>query len=291
MRRVHKGHVQVVDGDFMKAVEPSVRRQELGGALRALRKESRLSLDEASQAIGFSASKLSRVETGHRNAPIDEIASLLGLYRTDHATRARLLALAREADEGNWLQSHRTGGTPRQQTLIMLAAQADRIVQFDPVLVPGLVRTTEYAMAAHAESTASKVEGDPTSTGLRRQRGRPRRQSPELLAVLDESALSRPLRDRDVLRAQLEHLQKLSVESRCTIRVVPRGTSVTCGAFALLYLPDRSPVVVVENLTCSLFLEQPHDIDAYERAFLRLDEHALDEAASLELISAVARDV
>lgn len=276
--------------DFVKSNEPTVRRQELGGALRALRRNACFSLEQASQVINVSQSKLSRVETGRRNASIEEIASLLGLYRADHAKRSRVLALAREVDEVGWLQSHRPEGMPRHQTLLTLASEADRIFQFDPVVVPGLLQTGEYKAAildGTAAASAKQID-DCAALQLQRQSVLTRKEPPRLLALLDESVLHRPVGGRNVLRRQLEHLQKLSTESNCTIRVVPRGESITCGAFALLRLSDRSPVVLIENLTCSLFLEQPHDVEAYDGVVQSLDEHALDEAASLELISSVA---
>jgi transcriptional regulator with XRE-family HTH domain len=88
---------------------PTVRMQELGNGLRKLRTQAGFTLDDAASVIHCSASKLSRLETGHRKAPLDDIACLLGLYRADHAKRTRLLALAREADETGWLQPHPAG--------------------------------------------------------------------------------------------------------------------------------------------------------------------------------------
>lgn len=53
-----------------------------------------------------------------------------------------------------------------------------------------------------------------------------------------------------------------------------------------------SPVVHLEHLTCSLFLEQPPDIDAYEQTLKRRDDNAVavDEAGSLELIARATRN-
>lgn len=70
--------------------------------------------------------------------------------------------------------------------------------------------------------------------------------------------------------------------------MIPSGRKITTGPFTLLRLSDRSPVIYLEHLSCTLFLERPHDIDAYEQTLKHLDENALDETGSLELISSVA---
>jgi hypothetical protein len=45
------------------------------------------------------------METGHRSASTEDVASLLSIYRADDKKRAHLLALARAADEVGWLQA------------------------------------------------------------------------------------------------------------------------------------------------------------------------------------------
>lgn len=67
--------------------------------------------------------------------------------------------------------------------------------------------------------------------------------------------------------------------------MIPKDQAVACGPFTLLRLPDRPPVVVLELLTCRLFLEHPEHIDTYEHALKHLDNNALNEAESLKLIS------
>lgn len=278
-------------GDLVNCNIPTVRRQEFGEGLRVLRIQAGFTLEDAARIINASASKLSRVETGHRNAPIEDIAGLLALYRAGHDQRTRLLALAREADEIGWLQSHPAGRTRRQRTLSTLESQAERIVHFDPVMVPGLLQTSEYTQAVLAESAGAPDNDDDHGVTWLSRSALIRRQLPKLLAILDESVLHRPFGGREVLRRQLEHLRTAAGESHWTIRVVPRDQKITTGPFTLLHLADRSPVVCLEHLTCALFLERPHDIDAYEHTLKRLDEHALDEAGSLDLIAHAAKSL
>lgn len=276
----------------MKSTEPTVRRQQVGEQLRLLRNKTQLSLDEAARIIHASPSKLSRVESGHRKAPIEDIAGLLALYRAGHAQRAHLLAMAHETDQTGWLITDRPGCAQRRHTLITLESKAEHIVYVDPVVIPEVLRTSDYTTAVMAESElVSNSDNDGRTEQCCRQSVLAQRQPPQRLAILDDSVLQRPLGGKEVLCRQLEHLKAAAADSRWTIRVMPRDHAITTGAFTLLRFPDRSPVVVLEYLTCSLFLEQPHDIDVYELALKRLDNNALDDAKSLDRISEVARHV
>lgn len=275
----------------MTFYNPTARRQVLGEELRVLRKAAGFNLVQASQVISCSASKLSRVETGHRNAPIDEIASLLGLYRADNTQRTRLLALAWETDDIGWLQGHRPDRGLHQHALTTLEFKADRIIHFAPLVVPELLQTGEYTRTLRAGSgpTSQNDIDDGKVTRLPCRSVFKHRKPPHRVAIIDESVLHRPLAGRDVLRRQLEHLLDAATKRHWTIRVVPSDQAIATGTFTLLRMPDRSPVVHVEHLTCSLFLEQPQDIDAYEQVLQCLNQNALDETGSRELIGHAAK--
>lgn len=263
----------------MKTDNPTLRREMLGEGLRVLRTKALLSLDEAARTINYLGSELGRVETGHDSALIEDIASLLTLYRADPTHRQHLLALARDVDELGWLQP-KDSTAYSQRTLCSLQSQADQMVCFDPVVIPGALQTEEYRRAVLAGSTT----GDPDD----RNADSACRQPPTLLALLDECVLHRPFGGREVLHDQLGHLREVAAEPRWSIRVVPKDQTAASGPFTLLHLPARSPVVAIEHLTCRLFLERPEDIDVYERAVQHLSKNALDETESLKLISKAA---
>jgi transcriptional regulator with XRE-family HTH domain len=268
----------------VKTENPTLRRQVLGEQLRVLRRQSRLTLHEAGRVINCSESKLSRVETGHRSASIEDITILLGLYRADPAQRSYVLALARDADELDWKESKDPTVAHCQHILQSLQSQANQIVSFDPVFIPRLLQTNEYRSAILAASATM-----PTSDINRDRHGvSAPRQPPTLLAFVEEHVLHRPLGNPEILGHQLEHLRETVADSDSTIRVIPKDQAVACGPFTLLRLPDRPPVVVLELLTCRLFLERPEAIDAYEHALKHLGNNALNEAESLKLIAGAA---
>jgi transcriptional regulator with XRE-family HTH domain len=169
----------------MTVFEPTVRRQQLGAVLRTLRKAAGFTLDDAGQVINCSASKVSRIETGHRAASPLEVSALAAVYSADHKTRDRLIALAQESHEVGWWQG-KTDIEQQEQTLMTLESQAETIVYFELGVVPGLLQTGEYAQAFINEM-GMYPEGesrDCVVNRLQRQSVLLRHDPPQLLALL-----------------------------------------------------------------------------------------------------------
>src|SRR5580692_7022521 len=84
---------------------PTLRRRELGFLLRQLRTERGLNIDDVTERAMFSATKLSRLETGRVGASPRDIRDLCIVYGiTDPAERERLMSLAREGKQRAWWQ-------------------------------------------------------------------------------------------------------------------------------------------------------------------------------------------
>ncbi len=94
----------------------------------------------------------------------------------------------------------------------------------------------------------------------------------------------------DVLRRQLDHLAEAAQQPHITLRIVP-NTDANAGANGMFELIRRSTghkVVFLENLTSSLFLEEPHEIETYETAVRSLVTRALGAEESVRLITELA---
>src|SRR5690349_11900705 len=95
--------------------------------------------------------------------------------------------------------------------LIEAEADATRIVHFHPTFVPGLLQTAEYATALCPATSLKTLTNADVTTLVRvrmlRQRSAlnnsPRK---ELVFLLDETSLRRPVGSQEVMRNQLEHL-------------------------------------------------------------------------------------
>jgi hypothetical protein len=128
-------------------------------------------------------------------------------------------------------------------------------------------------------------------TRMHRQSVLLRPNPPKLVAVIDELALHRLVGGLDVLRRQLRHLVQESSRDHVSLRVVPndgQAHSGIDGSFIVIRRPERTPVVLMESLTSSLFVEDRTDIERYELVLRRLLNRALSEEQSVSLIANLA---
>jgi transcriptional regulator with XRE-family HTH domain len=277
---------------------PTVRRRRLAAELRRLRERANLTGDQVAEHMGWSASKVSRLENAHTPPRPPEIKKLAALYGAEDRT-ADLLELAREAQTSRgWWESYSQTLSPEYATLIGLEAEATATMSWAPLIVPGLLQTRDYAR----EVTNGLVEGiapiSPAET-IRRVEARLARQQVltrdnplEFSAILDQSVLFRRFGNRNVMQLQIKRLLDLSERGNITLRILlldgphPIGT----GAFALLQFDDvhdvtHRDVVYLEHLTGGRYVEEEEESFTYRRTFARLSDLALDEGKSREMIA------
>jgi hypothetical protein len=90
---------------------------------------------------------------------------------------------------------------------------------------------------------------------------------------------------------QMHHLLRMSVRPHIKFRVMPVAIgayAAMTASFTLMDVIDFKPIVYLESATSSLFLETPIEIDTYRNILAALEDTALDEGRSRELISSVA---
>jgi hypothetical protein len=83
----------------------------------------------------------------------------------------------------------------------------------------------------------------------------------------------------------------MSVRPDVTLRVVPAAIgahAATAGHFTLMEFVDFKPIVYLDSETSSLFLEEPEEIAAYRSILASLENTALDEGQSRDLIGRLA---
>ncbi len=74
---------------------PSVRARQLAAELRRLRDAATLTGEETAGRLGWSPSKISRIETGHTAPSRPDLRRLLDLYEVSGTQRQRLELLGR----------------------------------------------------------------------------------------------------------------------------------------------------------------------------------------------------
>jgi transcriptional regulator with XRE-family HTH domain len=271
---------------------PTLRRRELGFLLRQLRTERGLSIDDVTERAMFSATKLSRLETGRVGASPRDIRDLCIVYGiTDADERERLMALAREGKQRAWWQQF---DLP-YATYVGLEAEASAISQYETDLVSGLVQVEAYARAIFDS-------GDPPlgpAAIEQRIEARARRQAlltkgdgPLFHFIIDEGALRRSIGGTAVMRAQLARIIQAAGLPTVTIQVVPLEIGAHPGLgsnFTILDFnsPTVNDVVYVEGAVGNIYLESAVDLERYRRIFSRLRSIALDPEGSAALVARI----
>ena len=274
---------------------PPLRRRRLSAELRRLREAAGLSSTEVSRRLDWSAGKLTRIERGEwlRPNPRD-VQDLLDVYGiTDLRQREELIRWAREGRQRGWWHPYRDVLSEAYSAYIGLEAAAKSLLTFQPLMIPGLLQTGDYARAViaggPAEISAEEVD--------RRVRVRIERQNAlrvadplRVWAVIDEAALRRPVGGPEVMRDQLKRLQDVATLDKVTLQVIPFGVGVhpgvAGGSFAILEFPgpEDPDAVHVDTVAGELFVEEPDQVDRYRVAFQHLTTVALSPEDTLTMI-------
>lgn len=257
----------------------SVRQRRVSAELRALRTERGLTCQDVADALDCSVSKISRMETGVRGLYVDEVAAILGFLQASAKLRKELLDLVRDGEKPNWTQ---VGGLPKLwKDMIRLENEAAVIHNFEPLVIPGLLQTPEYARTVIGGMARDYAEGaldHLVRTRMGRQVILSRFNGPMLHVILDEMVLRRPIGEPGMMKAQLEHLLNMGKRPRIEVLVVPFSSGATpglAGPAMLMEFVDQPTLAYAEIRGASSFLEEAPEITRVKLALRELRSMAL----------------
>jgi transcriptional regulator with XRE-family HTH domain len=266
---------------------PTVGRRRLGLELRRLREAAGVTIDVVADRLECSASKISRIETGHTGATPRDVRDMLAVYGIGGRTADDLVQVAREARQKGWWHLY---GAVLTGAYVGLEAAASAVCSYEAQVVPGLLQTEEYARTL----LGCGRPGMPAADADRRVHVRMARQSLliqddplNLWVVLDETVFRRLVGGATVMRGQLDRLLSAARVPTITIQVLPfsAGAHVAMdGSFTILGYDDPADpdVVFAENAAGGLFLEKDEELRQYHDIFDQLRATALspDESAA-----------
>lgn len=263
--------------------------------MRRRRETAGITIEAVAERLECSASKISRIETGHTSATPRDVRDLLEIYGVLGPEAEELVQIAREARQKGWWHPYSAVLTG---AYVGLEAAARSIRAYEQQVVPGLLQTEEYAKAmiraARPDITDDEVE--------RRVRVRMGRQSLltqddplDVWVVLDEAVVSRPVGGDAVMRAQLARLVEAADLPNVTLQVLPFDTGAHAGmdgTFAILDFPEPGDpdVVYAENATGGLFLEKTEELRKYIFIFDHIRAAALPPEESGALLAKLAKE-
>jgi len=250
--------------------------RELAEELRNYREILGVPAYELADRLGWSASKLSRIE--HGLSPISEVDVVR--YGAHCGISAEgidaLLDLCRDPGAaGYWLSKW-------SSTLVFAENTAAFSASYDPLVVPGMLQTQEYAAALIGQDKAEWVQ-------VRMERQRLLNNRP-FEFFIHEQALRLPVGSNQVMNEQLLKLVLVSAQTTVTVRVVPAALgaqSLFGGAFVFFRYDSHKPLVYVES---GFFLDDEQHTAEYQRNLTKLSEVALSRGESREVLAEMASE-
>jgi transcriptional regulator with XRE-family HTH domain len=276
---------------------PVVQRRRLRIELRRARLDAGLTQGEVADAMEWSLSKLIRIEAGSVNISTNDLRMLLHKYQIEDADRiSDLVALARAARERSWWSGYREIISPQFFQFLEYEAAASIIRNFEPLLVPGLLQTEDYAAAATRGLSGRSAE-EPSDSLLelrmRRQDLLDRLDPPLLFFILDEAAVRRVVGGKAVMHSQLRHLVDMADRPNVTIEVISFGVGIhpgMAGPFVIHEFPDAADddVLYLESQGGVVRQDSVDEISSYRETFEQLREASLGPEGSVAYLRNLA---
>jgi transcriptional regulator with XRE-family HTH domain len=275
---------------------PTVRGRRLTREIKRLRNGAGLSMESAARRLGWSPSKMYRLEKGRYKITSDDLADMLDLYGVRSPHREALLQLGRDARRRGWWTAYADAFTG---SYIAMEAEASSIRIHAHLVIPGIFQTAEYASAVIAATRPGTSEQDTArrvAARIARQEALAARADPaQIHLILDEAALHRQAGGPQVTRAQLACLARAAARPGVTVQVLPFTAGANAGLdgkFTLLAFPHPGdpPVAYAEGLTGDVYLEAGQEVDRFTLAWTHLVTQALTPARSAELIGTLAQE-
>lgn len=281
------------DHELVTHAKPPLRRRRLGRRLRALRESADLTLDEAASSLDMSRSALFRAEAGETRVNVHLARSMMDLY---DCYQEDLLQSVRAALKPSWFTTYGV----QDMGYTDAETEASRVLDYPGMQLPGLLHTEDYIRAqfshAHRRRSATQMDNQVAVRNIRQQRLTSDDNPLDLIAIIDEAALTREIGGPGVLRGQLDHLIMMAELPSVTIHVLPQrrcSPNALDGSFTLLSFPDPDELDLLyhEYVTGALHIEDEEEVRTARLRFDSLRGEALNSADSVALIEQRANEL
>ncbi|MDT7786866.1 MAG: hypothetical protein QOF58_5285, partial [Pseudonocardiales bacterium] len=234
--------------------------------------------------LGWDPGKVSNIEHGKVRASEIDIVQYLGRCGRPLEYIEDFLNRYRSAFDLYFVQAH---GNLR--TMSMAETSAKKIFTYNPVVVPGLVQSKEYARNLYESRAVVSADGIEAAVQSRteRQAFLNAHDRPQCTFFIHENALRLQVGSAELMEDQLKRL----LFKKYLIRIVP-SSSGPAGVYMAEYVmweyEKRSTVAYTESEIAQVFVQDPTGVKNCKSIFERLDAIALSEEQSRAMITDLA---
>lgn len=263
-------------------------RAVFGAMLRFYRQQAGLSQDMLGTKAHMSGKTISAYENGWRvptrpaTADIDAVPEL--------QTNGALTELWESLRDGMNYQAYPTWF----QDWAAKEAEATTLRWFEPLVVPGLLQTEDYARAIFATRFGLNADeiAERVAARLKRQEILARDKPPALWVILDEWVLRRPVGGRNVMSEQVSRLLAAANQPAIAIEIIPASAGAhegLAGAFAIADFAGSPSIGYQEAAVRGQPIEERDDLTALELTWTTLRGETLPRKASLAVLEEAAK--
>lgn len=276
---------------------PVTPRRRLAAALRQLRDEANLRLEQVADQLLISRSKLSRLENAQGRPHPRDVRDLIGFYGLDGTPRAeQMIEWLEAARTPPWWDKYRRN--PGFDVDVAYESEASSARVYAILMLPVLLQTPDYIRAycrgLGYGCSEAQIDDQVALRHRRQQVLTDRKPQPlELSAMVHEASLRQVVGSSAVMRAQLESLADWSTLPNIDLRVLPFTASLVpgagCGFTHFTFADAGESIVSIECHTGHREIAHPRQLATFAEQFQELRSRSLSPAASRDLVTAAAR--
>lgn len=239
----------------------TIRKRIVGGHLRRLRKAAGLEIEDVIEAMGVSRTAAYRQDAGGSSVSVADMQMYLRLYEvTDQKLADHLTHLARSSGQTSWRKRYAEGVAPFQLEIADLEDMSISVRTYEPVVIPGILQTQEYANAMREEGrdvTVSSYRSNDLDLlfelRARRRETLFEKGSENVEFIIGEGAFHHLVGDDDVMCRQMQYLVSIARAGYASIKILPFTSGLPAGST----FPFRVFVTCEEPLDGVLYFDVP----------------------------------
>ncbi|MGH3944748.1 MAG: DUF5753 domain-containing protein [Pseudonocardiaceae bacterium] len=197
-----------------------------------------------------------------------------------------------EAMYVEWRRMLGTGTRRRQQISRTLEAQTRLIRWYEPILIPGLLHTAEYAEAVMRRVIDFYQIPDDLDAGVAARMERQHilyNGDHRFHFIIAQQALHTTVGDAGVMIGQLDRLLTAMSLPRVILGIIPANAGYRVPTNQFIMFDNR--LVHVETISAELTISQPREIALYNKTFAELSRQAVTGQAARTLIATAHDDL
>ncbi|MCA1707651.1 MAG: helix-turn-helix transcriptional regulator [Actinobacteria bacterium] len=262
-------------------------REALGHRLRDIRRDAGLTGRKLAELAGWHSSKVSKIEYGKQTPSESDIRTWCQHTGAGDQV-ADLIATTRhiEAMYVEWRRMLATGTRRRQKTSLELEEQTRLMRWYEPLLIPGILHTAEYATAILRRVIDFYQIPDDLDAGVATRMERKHtlyRGDHRFHLIIAHQALLTTVGDKNVMIGQLDRLLAVMSLPRVTLGIIPVHADYRVPTNQFIIYDNR--LVHVETISAELTISQPREIALYVRSFGELTRQAVHGQTARTLIT------